>query len=458
MILVLGSGVAGLSASFHLGHDNCLVLEARDRPFGHVGSDCRDGFVWDQGPHVSFTKNEYVRDLFARSVSGRFREIDANVGNYYHGTWISHPAQTSLYQVPEPLRTACLQSILEARRDAEGAVAQNYQEWLESAFGSVFANTFPAVYTRKYWTVPASRLATEWIGNRVLRPDLRDVKLGAEGALGRATHYIQKVRYPDRGGYQSFIEVLRAGANVRCGAEVVAIDLRRRVVRLAGGEEIEYDQIVNTLPLPTFVGACTDVPSHVLDAVRSLTCTQLLLVNVAVPHAARRPEHWIYVYDSQKLTSRINFTEKLSPNNAPAGWTGIQAEVYYSRHRPLPAAADEVADMVVHELLEMGLLDPTSFLSGESIHVHTKSAPWANVVFELGTAAALEVIWRWLEGFGLARQADDVHPLTDWSNPPREAGIGPIAMAGRFAQWKYFWSDDCVLRGRALAEMRRVRP
>jgi hypothetical protein len=28
-------------------------------------------------------------------------------------------------------------------------------------------------------------------------------------------------------------------------------------------------------------------------------------------------------------------------------------------------------------------------------------------------------------------------------------------LAGRFAQWKYFWTDDCVLRGRQLAEAAR---
>jgi len=29
--------------------------------------------------------------------------------------------------------------------------------------------------------------------------------------------------------------------------------------------------------------------------------------------------------------------------------------------------------------------------------------------------------------------------------------MGQLILAGRFAQWKYYWSDDCVLRGKFIA-------
>ena len=78
----------------------------------------RDGFTWDDGPHISFTTNEYVAQLFADLVDGEYEECRSAPANYYQGHWIEHPAQTHLYQVPEPLRTQCLASFLEtaARR------------------------------------------------------------------------------------------------------------------------------------------------------------------------------------------------------------------------------------------------------------------------------------------------------------------------------------------------------
>ena len=172
MILILGAGLSGISSSYHIGHDHCLLLEKRDRPFGHISSELREGFTWDQGPHVSFTNNEYVKTLFADSVEQDFHEYEVIVGNYFNGHWIAHPAQTSLHQVPEPLRDECLESFLISRSKISEYTEQpkNYSEWLERAFGNVFSKTFPASYTKKYWTRDPVDLTTEWIGQRVFFP------------------------------------------------------------------------------------------------------------------------------------------------------------------------------------------------------------------------------------------------------------------------------------------------
>jgi hypothetical protein len=50
----------------------------------------------------------------------------------------------------------------------------------------------------------------------------------------------------------------------------------------------------------------------------------------------------------------------------------------------------------------------------------------------------------------LCRETDDLDPATDWAKATQPTGA--LIMAGRFAQWKYFWTDDCVLRGRCLIQ------
>jgi protoporphyrinogen oxidase len=451
--LILGAGISGLSASYHLGHASCLLLEQGDRPFGHVKAVSRDGFTWDEGPHVSFTKHAYVRDLFAASVDGEFEEYVARATNYFRGHWIDHPAQVSLYQVPEPLRSQCLDSFLESRdpgRAGDRAPA-DYQEWLERAFGPVFAETFPAAYTRKYWTRAPRDLSTAWVGERILFPTVEDVVSGARGPLGRDLHYITTVRYPRRGGYESFIHRLGVGARIQLGTSPVSIDLPAREVRLADGTTYEYERLISTIPLPRFLQLCGPLPPPVREASDALSCSELLLVNVAARHPARRPETWMYVYDEDRLATRISLTEHLSPGNAPPGCTGAQVEVYGSRHRALPGTPDEIMRRVGAELTDIGLIDP-----GAVTESHHARVPWANVIFDHDTKPALEVVWTWLEQFGLQRAPDDTHPLTDWGRPDSaEAPAGPLVFAGRFGQWKYFWTDDCVLRGRQLAGAER---
>jgi protoporphyrinogen oxidase len=452
MNLILGAGLAGLSASYHLGHDNCVLLEKNLHIYGHLHVEQREGFTWDQGPHVSFTKHDYVRQLFAEGAEGEFDEYEVKTANYFRGHWIDHPAQTSLYQIPEPLRARCLESFLSSRSqdEASATAPANYGEWLERAFGPAFAQTFPAAYTRKYWTREPRDMTTDWVGGRVFLPKVEDVLAGAKGPLDRQTHYITRVRYPKTGGYQTFARKLAKGARVRLGAEVVRIDLVERKVWTASGECYPYRRLINTLPLPVFISLCMQSTPDVREAAAALSCSQLLLVNVTAPHPTLRPENWMYVYDEDKVSTRINCTEMLTPANAPAGHSGVQAEVYFSRHRPLAEQPAKIGSAVEHELVEMGLIDAACYKAGQVRH-HTAYVPWANVIFDHDTKPALEIIWSWLESYGLAREHDDLHPLTVWDKKTVSLDSS-IIMAGRFGQWKYFWTDDCVLRGQYISK------
>jgi protoporphyrinogen oxidase len=327
----------------------------------------------------------------------------------------------------------------------------------------VFARHFPATYTRKYWTREPCDLTTEWIGSRIFYPSIEDVIAGSKGNIGRATHYITKVRYPDKGGYQSFAASLIKGSDIRYNAKVSRIDLAQRRVYTATGECYAYDTLINTLPLPEFVAAAVQATPNVLEAARSLSCSELLLVNVEVQHPAQRQSHWLYVYDADKYSTRINCIEKLSSNNAPFGCSGIQVEVYGSSFRPFIKSANEIARKVVRELIEMKLVRP-ELLDRKSSHKnstsevpgvnwHTQTVPWANVIFDHRRSEGLDAVLTWLSRYGLEREIDDLMPTSDWTGRrqkviSREANV---FLAGRFGQWKYFWTDDCVLRGRELA-------
>jgi protoporphyrinogen oxidase len=449
--LILGGGLAGISASFHVGHSHCTILEKEELPLGHIRGEHSSGFVWDPGPHVSFTKNEYVRRLFAASIGDAYDEYEVSTGNHYKGNWINHPAQTSLYQLPEPLRSQCLASFLESRSKPakdEG----NYLSWLNRAFGPVFAQTFPAAYTRKYWTRDAECLTTDWLGERIFYPSLEEVVQGSQGPLNKKTHYINKVRYPKAGGFQSFASRLLNGCRIQTGSEVRKVNLKDRKVWTSDGRCHDYTRLINTIPLPEFIRACSDVPSRVLEATDALLSTELVLVNVMAGHPTVRPENWLYVYDEGMLSTRINCTEKLTPGNAPSGNTGVQVEVYFSTYRPLNKPLPDIADQVVHELVGMGLIDPDRSRRDPAVSYGIRRCPYANVVFDHDRKPALEVIWHWLERFGLEREADDLAPTTDWDNLEwRDYSDSRLIFSGRFGQWKYYWTDDCVLRGSQIA-------
>ena len=422
-VTILGAGISGLSASYHVGHERSAIYEAKTYHGGHIRSVTRDGFTWDEGPHVSFNANEYVRTLFAESVGGEFEEVTPVVSNYYQGHWIDHPAQSNLYQVPEPLRTQCLESFLEVRARGEQKKPVNYQEWIDQAFGPVFASTFPAAYTRKYWTTEPVNLTTDWIGARVFYPAVEDVKGGFSGPLGRSTYWVNKARYPSRGGFGAYAEVFAKGARIQYSKALEWISFGKRMVGFSDGALERYDDLVSTLPLPVLIGCSDDAPPDVRAAAAKLRASNLYLVEVAARHRSVRKDPWLYVYDEDKLSTRVTIMENFSPHNAPPDSTALLVEVYGSAYRPLPADRGEVARRVQQELLEMGLLESLDAVTS----VRLRFVPWGQVIYDHNRQPALDVVNAFLDRVGVVR-------------------------AGRYAEWGYLMTDNCVLSGRRAGE------
>lgn len=422
---VLGSGITGLAVSYYHGHDRCVIYEADSHYGGHVYSEQQDGCVWDDGPHVSYTKNEYIQQLFSELVDGQFEEVQAEVVNYYRGHWIDHPTQSNLYQIPEPMRTECLNSFVESR--VENAESQrppaNYEEWIHRAFGRVFADNFPAVYTRKYWTREPIDLGTDWVGKRVYYPRVEDVTRGATGPLGRSTYWVNRWRYPSKGGFFSYTHKLADGARIQYGKKLVRVNFGRRLLWFEDGTEARYDTLVSTIPLPILIACAEDAPADVREAARMLKATRLLLVRVAANHASVRKEPWLYVYDEDKISTRISIQENFSPHNAPHGKTALSVEVCGSDFKPLPTDRAAVVEQVQREMIEMGLLEGQQAVAGVSV----RYCPWGQVIYDHNRRPALDRINTFLDRLGVIR-------------------------GGRYSQWGYMMTHDCVLRGKKVAE------
>ncbi|MBK7960892.1 MAG: NAD(P)-binding protein [Bdellovibrionales bacterium] len=202
-VVILGAGISGLSCAFHLNEFGIQsnIFERNPYPGGMCHSLSIDGFTFDQGAHLSFTKDEYVKSFFLKSTP--IVTHHPTCSNYYKGTWIKHPAQNNLFPLPQWQKDQIIKSFSQ-RPDFDLAQIKNYQEWLEAQYGHYFANEFPAIYTRKYWCLEPKEMCIDWIGPRMNRPSLEDLERGASAETGENHYYIQEMRYPSYGGYKGF--------------------------------------------------------------------------------------------------------------------------------------------------------------------------------------------------------------------------------------------------------------
>ncbi|MBN2907062.1 MAG: NAD(P)-binding protein [Rhodobacteraceae bacterium] len=421
-IVILGSGMAGLGAAHHF-HQQGLATRAFDKnpyPGGHTATFIYDsGFIFDDGPHISFTKDPRLQDLFAENVGGKFERLQAYVNNYYHGAWVKHPAQANLHNLPADLKARCILDFIEASRTDVVEKPANYLEWLISVFGETFATHFPAVYGKKYHTVGPEKMSTVWIGPRLYRPSMEEVIRGALVEETPDVHYVSDFRYPSEGGFISYIKPFMEQTDLRLDHTVVAIDPATRTIRFANGQTAPYDHLVSSIPLPELVPMIAGAPEKVRAAAAQLACTTCVTVNIGLARDDFTPATWTYIYDEDIVFTRLSFPHKMSPGTCPPGCGSIQAECYYSpKYRPIDASPDSLIQPVIDDLVKIGLIRQDE----EILHADARLIPYANIIFDLDRETALPLVHGWLDEIG-------------------------ITYVGRFGEWGYHWTDEAFKSG-----------
>jgi protoporphyrinogen oxidase len=426
-VTILGAGMAGLGAAYRLRQEgvSSTVYDKLSYPGGHAASFVHEeGFIFDDGPHISFTKDERMQQLFAESVGGEYETLQAHVNNYWRGRWIKHPAQCNLHGLPEDLLVRVLVDFVNARHADGEPEIRNYADWLLASFGKTFAETFPMVYGLKFHTTTADNMSTDWLGPRLYRPELEEVFRGAVTPSTPDVHYITRFRYPRHNGFVGFLDGFIRETDVRLRREVVKIDPRDGVLRFADGETTPYDHLISSVPLPDLIPLIEGTPADVLDAVDRLAVTTCVIVNVGLDREDISAAHWTYFYDPDIFFTRLSFPHLFSPNNAPPGAGSIQAEVYYSsKYRPLDRSPEACIEPVIRDLRRCGLIRETDRI----LFRNARLIPYANVIFDLERASALETVHGYLDDIG-------------------------IRYCGRYGEWGYQWTDDAFKSGESAAE------
>ena len=427
-VVVLGSGMGGFGAAYRLHTEGVMPMMYDKNSYygGHTTSvQYETGFIFDVGPHISFTKDPRIQDLYADSVAQRYESIEIKLTNYWQGHWPLHPVQLHLHGLPEETIVNVINDFVEERQAPERPV-NNYADWLYASYGRTFAENFPMKYTRKYHTTPAENMSIDWLGPRMYRPDLQEMLRGAISASAPAhAHYVTNFRYPSDGGFNRYLKKFLPMGNLHLNHELVSIDPRTRQLTFSNGVVAPYDLLVSSVPLPDLIRMIQGAPADVVDAARRLACSTCILVNIGVDREDITDAHMTYFYDEDICFTRLGFPHLLSSRNAPPGTGSIQAEVYFSdKYKPFSGAPEDWIEPVIRDLRKCGLLrDSDTILSRKAMFLK-----YANIIFDLERADALKKVQDYLDDLGIAR-------------------------CGRYGEWGYLWTDDAFKSGETAAEL-----
>ncbi len=415
-VVIIGAGVAGLAASYYLkqaGIDS-VIYEGNSRPGGLSKSFTIDDYYFDYGGHCTFTKDKEVQKILETNV-----DCHASIAigyNYKKGKWIKHPVQNNLCCLPSDEKIAVLEDFINKPHYEQ---MKNYREWLQEAYGEYYTNNYPALYTRKYWTVEPEMLETRWVGPRMYQSNLHEVLKGAFELDTPNVHYSNGIRYPQNGGFELLLENMIRKSEIQCNKQAVRIDTANKTIMFSDGTGVEYHTLVSTVPLPEYQNMLPDISDVQKRAMRSLNHTSLILISLGLKKIGDIPATTFYIYDEEILPARAYSTSAMSGKGREH--ISLQAEVYSSKFKPLQLSLEEVKEQTIKQLIGMHVFEE------EDIEVSdVRYEKYANIIFT----------------HDIYDNRACVHELL------KENGI---YYAGRFGEWDYLWTDQSMLSGKKAA-------
>lgn len=400
-IVIVGAGPTGLGAAYRLkelGHEDFTVLEAREAPGGLASSErSANGFIYDIGGHVLFSHFRYFDELFDRMIGDEYQELLRESWIWTRDRFLPYPFQNNIRYLPPEVVLECLLGLIEASQ-GEKREFQNFEELIYGVFGPGIAKEFMMPYNFKVWAHPPKMLGTSWIGERVPVVDLKRVL--ANVVLDRddiSWGPNNTFKYPRHGGTGGLFERI-AGTltdRIRYGSRVTGVDTRRRLVLLESGADVEYDDLISTVPVDRLVGGISEAPSELRAAAGRLRHSGSAIVGVGVKQPSPSTKCWMYFPEETSPFYRVTYLSNYSPEVVPDARThySLLAEVSHSEFKPI--RFETVVEEVLDGFVATKLLSPEDLRDVVDTHLIVRDYTYPIPAGDRD--GALAVIQPWLE-------------------------------------------------------------
>ena len=422
-IAILGAGPAGLSTAYYLQKDYSLWEKNNE-----VGGGCRtvnvNGFSFDYGGHIFYTRQQEVRNLIGNLLKDDLRCLPREAWIYSKGTYTRYPFQANLYGLPVEVVKECILGLMKAKLKY-GEKPKNYnnfEDFIYKVFGEGIAKHFMITFNLKQWATPLKEMTTDWMGKFIPLPSLEEVLEGSlkmsERCLGINANFI----YPLKGGIQAiFNSFLPHLQNLHLNSEITSISLKDKSFQVNGRAEQGYEKLISTLPLPELIKLIDPLPSEIKAAAQKLRWTSLYIVNIGVDRPSLSEKHRVYYPEEGFIFHKLGYYQNQSPHMVPVGKSAVSAEVSFSPHRPLNK--ETLIERTIEDLKKACVL----YTDDKIILTHILILPYAYAIYNHQRQEAVSQIKNFLAEHD-------------------------IYICGRYAQWEYQNMEQNILAGQAMAD------
>jgi len=322
-VAVIGAGPAGMAAAYELTKRGVRVdlYEASN----HVGGMARSIKLWGQtvdiGPHRFFSSDTRVNKIWLEAIGTDYEMVDRLTRIFFRNKFYHYPIKAfdALKNLGIFEALLCVGSYAWQRiKPGKKELGDTFESWVTARFGKRLYKHFFKTYSEKLWGIPCTELDADFAAQRIKKLSLWEAIKSAVFGGGGEKHktLVDQFAYARKGTGQVYENmkkyIEKNGGKIFLETPVDSMITRGKVVtgiRLTSGKELQYDQIVSSMPLTLLVSRFKNLPPKIEKANNSLQFRNTLIVYLKVKARKIFPDNWIYVHSSELRTGRItNFS------------------------------------------------------------------------------------------------------------------------------------------------------
>jgi len=411
--LIIGGGISGLTLANYL--DDYLIIEKENEVGGYCRTIKRKDFIWDYAGHFFHFKTEEFKKKFLDVIPKEDIIVqDKCTKILYKNKLIDYPFQTNIHQLEKEEFIDCLYDLFTKE---EKDRYDNFLDMLYGKFGKSIVEKFLKPYNEKLYAVDLTSLDVDAMGRFFPYADKEAIIKNMRNSFNSS--YNNNFLYP-KNGAGSFISVLENNLDknkIILNTYVETIDEENKFVMLSNGEKVEYENLINTIPLNKFL-EITEDDNGLLN---ELSYNKVLVFNLGFNKKSKLTnEHWLYIPSKDCNYYRIGFYDNILNQDK----LSMYIEIGYNKNDTITEEEiDKQLKLTLENLKKQEIIDNTTSLE-----------EYVSIVMD---PAYVHI------------NHDTNIKIKDYFE---KLGGKNIYSIGRYGGWTYCSMEDCMLEAKELSE------
>jgi len=406
--IIIGGGISGLSYAL-FNKNKSLIIEKESELGGYCRSIKRNGFVWDFSGHFFHFRNKDVKKIMLSHIKGKVLDVQKKTSIYYNTKLIDFPFQANIHQLPADEFLKCLVDLFE--EDSNKKKINSFKDFIINKYGQSICDKFLIPYNEKLYATDLNNL--DWKAMGRFFPSVSKENIVRSFGRKKVSSYNDVFTYPKDGAeayVQSIVSQIK-NTSYRMNTAVTKINTKKKIVYLNSGEEINYNNLITSTPLPKLLELC-----NIKFNKKNFTANKVCVFNIGFDKKSSHNDHWIY-FPSKKISFyRVGFYDNIFNSNKMS----LYVEIGMPENKKIDSKI--LYKKIIHDLKTVGIISNQKVVDFEYLEM--------NPAYVHITKKSEE-------------QKKKIKNQLERNN---------IYSIGRYGDWKYCSIEDNIIQSEALSK------